>query len=82
MLSGRVDLEGSAELQKLIEQHTNGHPVTLDLCDIQLVDRCGVEMLAAYCKAGGRVRNCPGYISDWISRLVKNGQPPVKRRKK
>ena len=67
-LSGLLDLEGFAELQKHIERTANGHQITFDLLDIQLVDRNAVSKLAACQSTGVEVRNCPAYVRDWMSR--------------
>lgn len=71
-LSGQLNTEGFSELQRLIEHSANGHPIIIDLRDIQLVDRYGVAALAACEAAGIEIRNCPAYVRDWMSRETQN----------
>jgi anti-anti-sigma regulatory factor len=66
-LSGRIDDEGLAELQKLLESETEDHLI-LDLKEVKLVDREAVSFLAD-CEAKGiTLANCPAYIREWIER--------------
>jgi len=73
-LSGQFDTQGFSELQRLLEHSANGHPIIIDLRDIQLVDRYGVATLAACEKAGIELRNCPVYVRDWMSKESQNGR--------
>jgi anti-anti-sigma regulatory factor len=75
-LSGQLDTTGFSELQKLLDRSANGHPIIIDLRDIQLVDRYGVAALAACERAGIELRNCPAYVRDWMSREIQNGKGP------
>lgn len=68
-LSGRIDEEQVAELQKLLEAEAGGNSkAVLDLADVRLVYREAVKFLAD-CEAGGvELRNCPPYVREWIGK--------------
>ena len=82
VLSGRIEHEHLAELQRLIDEDAQRGPITLDLRDVRLVDREAVDFLAR-CEANGvRLRNCPAYLREWIT-TAENGlaNPPRKTRR-
>jgi len=65
-LSGRLNEENLGELKKLIGSEMNSHHIVLDLKDLTIVDRDSVRYLKA-CEADGiKLKNCPGYIRQWI----------------
>ncbi len=67
-LSGRIEAEFIAELQKLIDLEAESRSIVLDLKQIQLVDQDTVRFLAR-CEADGiKIENCPAYIREWIGR--------------
>ena len=67
-LSGRIEMEDVAELQKLLQSEAKGHNLVLDLNDVRLVNRDAVRFLAD-CEADGTgLKNCPAYIREWIAR--------------
>jgi anti-anti-sigma regulatory factor len=67
-LSGRMDSENVAELKKLFRGEVKGRRIILDLKDLTLVDRDAVSFLAA-CEADSiKLKNCPAYIREWITR--------------
>jgi anti-anti-sigma regulatory factor len=69
-LSGRIEEEQVAELQKLLKVEAGGNStgVLLDLGDVRLVHRQAVKFLAE-CEAGGvELRNCPPYVREWIAK--------------
>ena len=81
-LSGRIEREHVAELQRLIAEEAPGGAITLDLREVRLVDREAVEYLAQ-CEANGvRLRNCPAYLREWIT-TAENApaNPPRKTRR-
>ena len=66
-LSGRIEIEDVAELERLFALETADHHVVLDLKDITLVDREAVPFLAR-CEADSiELENCPAYIREWIA---------------
>ena len=44
-------------------------PVALDLEEVTLVDREAVKFLATLDARGVGLRNCPGFIREWMRRL-------------
>jgi len=67
-LSGRMGGENINDLQILITPESGGRRLILDLKDLTLVDQDAVSFLAR-CEADGiRLRNCPAYIREWITR--------------
>jgi hypothetical protein len=68
ILSGRMDAEQAAELDKLLGDESEGIRIVVDLKDLTLVDRDAVRFLEQ-CEAGGiTLRNSPAYIRVWIDR--------------
>jgi ABC-type transporter Mla MlaB component len=68
VLSGRIEREPLAELQRLIDEKAPHKLVTLDLEDVRLVDREAVGFLAGCKGMGIRLENCSTYVREWISR--------------
>lgn len=67
-LSGRMDAENIAELKTLFGSEAKGRRIVLDLKDLTLVDRDAVSFLQR-CEADSiRLKNCPAYIREWITR--------------
>ena len=68
-LSGQMDAENLAELETLITSEADGRRIVLDLRDLTLVDQDAVSFLKR-CQADNiTLKNCPGYIREWITRL-------------
>ena len=67
-LSGRVDSEDLADLKTLLDSETNGRHIVLDLANLTLVDRESVRFLERREAQDIEIRNCPGYIREWIAR--------------
>jgi ABC-type transporter Mla MlaB component len=68
-LSGRIQGDDLAELGSFLEAESNGQPLILDLAGVKLVDYEVVSFLANRENAGVKLRNCPGYIREWINAL-------------
>ena len=67
-LSGRIKMDEVVELQKLFEAEGQDHHIVLDLKEVKLVDQDAVRFLAR-CEANGtKLKDCPGYIREWIVR--------------
>jgi hypothetical protein len=67
-LSGRIEIEDVAELQRLLALESPDRNLALDLADVTLVDREAVKFLA-HCEADSiELENCPPYIREWIQR--------------
>jgi anti-anti-sigma regulatory factor len=67
-LSGRMDAENIAELKALLVAEVKDRRMVLDLKDLTLVDRDAISFLAG-CEADSvKLKNCPAYIREWITR--------------
>jgi anti-anti-sigma regulatory factor len=67
-LVGRMDVEHVAELQKLLKSEDHNRPILMDLADLTLVNGDGVRFLD-HCETDGiKLKNCPAYIREWITR--------------
>jgi hypothetical protein len=67
-LSGRIEAEDVAELQRLFDLEGDADHLTLDLKDVTLLDRDAVKFLARREADGIQLDNCPAYIREWIER--------------
>jgi anti-anti-sigma regulatory factor len=67
-LSGRMDAENVADLETLFGSEPKGRRVILDLKDLTLVDREAVRFLESCETDSIRIKNCPAYIREWITR--------------
>ncbi len=55
-------------LRALLEEEEG--VVIIDLKDVLIVDREAIKLLAV-CEANGvELRNCPGYIREWVTREI------------
>jgi anti-anti-sigma regulatory factor len=67
-VSGRMDSENISELKGLFASEAKGRGIALDLKDLTLVDRDVVRFLER-CEADSiKLKNCPAYIREWITR--------------
>ena len=68
ILSGRIEKQAIAELERLFEHQTDYRDIVLDLKDVSLVDREVMSFLAR-CEADGvKLENCATYIREWMER--------------
>jgi ABC-type transporter Mla MlaB component len=67
-LSGRIQAEQVSELQALVKSDSPDQGLVLDLKEVKLVDRDAVHFLAEIEEQGTRLRNCPAFVREWISR--------------
>jgi hypothetical protein len=67
-VSGRLDAENLAELGTLFRSEASGRHITLDLIELTLVDQEAVLFLGRCESENIRLRNCPAYIREWITR--------------
>ena len=65
-VSGRID-EDQVDTLKEVLGRGKGE-IVLDLTEVSLVDRHAVKLLAASEANGILLRNCPGYIREWVAR--------------
>ncbi len=67
-LAGRMDAEQVAEMEALLGSEASTREIVLDLKDLTLVDRDAVRFLER-CEADRiKLKNCPAYIREWITR--------------
>ncbi len=67
-LSGRMNAEHVAEMEALFRSEAGTRKIVLDLKDLTLADRDAVRFLER-CEADGiKLKNCPAYIREWITR--------------
>ena len=67
-LSGQIDSDTMAELERLIDSEAKGRGVVLSLKDLTLVDEDGIIFLARCESNGVKLENCPPYVREWINR--------------
>jgi hypothetical protein len=67
-LSGEMDEEAIAQLETVIRSEASGSRIVLDLKDLTLVGQEAICFLER-CEAGGiPLKNCAGYVREWITR--------------
>jgi len=72
-ISGRMEAENVSELETLFRSEAQPVRMILDLKELALVDQDAVNFLER-CESHGMVlKNCPGYIREWISRQRRKG---------
>ena len=65
-LSGRIEIEDVAELQRILDLEAVEQGIALDLQDVTIVDRDALQFLTR-CEADGiKLKNCPAYVRKWI----------------
>ncbi len=67
-LSGQMDNETMAELERLIDAEATGRGVVLNLRDLTLVDEEGVIFLALCESKSIKLEDCKPYVREWINR--------------
>ena len=67
-LSGQMDQETIAELEKLVNSEAKGRPVALNLMDLTLVNEDAVIFLERCESNSISLEKCPPYIREWINR--------------
>ena len=68
ILSGRIETEAMAELERMFELHADCRDIVVDLRDVNMVDR---EMMRFFtrCESEGiTLENCTPYIREWMTR--------------
>jgi len=66
-ISGHLQEEHVSMIEELLAQETV--PVIFDLGEVALADREAVRFLAACDVRGIELRNCPGFIREWMSKV-------------
>jgi hypothetical protein len=67
-LSGRMDEEDIAELETLVRSEPDGQRTVLDLKDLILPGQDAISFLERCERSGIELKNCAGYIREWITR--------------
>ena len=80
-VSGRMDSESVAELERLFRLEANGCHIALDLRDITLANKDAVNFLERWEATGVTLTNCPPYIREWITSQRSTRAKPVRGRK-
>jgi hypothetical protein len=68
LLSGRIEGEHLTELRKAFSAETDNQNLMLDMSEVKLVDQNAIDFLLRCETNGAILRNCPGYIREWIER--------------
>ena len=71
-LSGRFEREHLTELQTTFRVQAGDRILILDLRDITVIDRHVATFLASCQESGIVLRNCPGYVREWMARENKS----------
>ena len=80
-VSGRMDSESIAELDRLFRSEAKDCQMVLDLKDITLANQDAVNFLER-CEAGSiTLKNCPAYIREWIMSQKSTRAKPVRGRR-
>ena len=79
-LSGRIEIEDVAELQRIISLEAVGQEITLDLRDVTLVDRDALKFLTGCEEENVKLENCPAYIREWIEADRRTQRQSAERR--
>ena len=67
LISGHLQEEHIEMIDELLAKETD--PVALDLGEVTLADREAVGFLATLDARGVGLRNCPGFIREWMRKL-------------
>jgi anti-anti-sigma regulatory factor len=66
-LSGQIDEEATAALEKLIKSEGTAYRIVLDMRDLTLVNEDAIKFFER-CEADSiTLRNCPAYVRSWIN---------------
>ena len=67
-LSGRIEKADVEDLRGLLGLENLDRSLVLDMSDVTYLDPTAVDFLAE-CEANGIIlRNCPGYVREWIDK--------------
>jgi hypothetical protein len=65
-ISGTITRQHVDTLRNVLQQEAGA--LAIDLKNVSLVDRDGVQLLALSEDSGMELRNCPAYIREWVAR--------------
>ncbi len=68
-LAGRINANSLGEVRRAIDRarRQRARRIALDLSEVTLADRAGVEFLAEQSKDQVDLVNCPSYLQPWIA---------------
>jgi hypothetical protein len=64
-----MEAESIADLEALFGSEAKSRRIVVDLKDVTLVNRDAVSFLERCESDSITLKNCPGYIREWITRL-------------
>lgn len=67
-LSGELNVQNVAQIAAVIGAENKGTRIVLDLTDLRLVDGEAVKSLEQWEAESIVLKNCSGYIREWIRR--------------
>jgi anti-anti-sigma regulatory factor len=67
-VSGRMNSENLSELRTLVSAEAREQRIVFDLSELMLVDQDAVRFLERCETNGVKLRNCPAYVREWITR--------------
>jgi anti-anti-sigma factor len=79
-VSGELDSENVAEMEAVIGAEKKGTRIVLDLSDLRSVDSEAVKSLENWEADSIKLKNCGGYIREWIRRQRVERQSEKTRR--
>ena len=65
-VSGQITGQDVDMLRNVLQQEAGA--LAIDLKNVSLVDREGVQLLTLSEDNGAELRNCPAYIREWVAR--------------
>ena len=67
-VSGQLNAENVAEMERLLAAETRGRRIVLDCTDLRSVDGEAVKFLEKWEADSIKLKNCGLYIREWIRR--------------
>ena len=80
-VSGRMDSESIAELERVFRSEANGCHMILDLKDLTLANQDAISFLERCETDGITLKNCPAYVREWIMSQKSARAKPVRGRR-
>jgi hypothetical protein len=68
ILSGHIETEAMAELERMFELHADCRDIVVDLRDVSMVDREVMRFFMRCESEGVTLENCTPYIREWMTR--------------
>ena len=68
ILSGHIEREAMAELERLFQLYADWRDIVVDLRDVSMVDREVMRFLMRCESDGVTLENCTPYIREWMKR--------------